>query len=191
MIYRKTRLGIQIEPGSRNYLLQSNEDKSKNNHVLPIPGSETDIQDEILIGAVSTLTYNHGSSGITKEELELLKDLDGVLDKVKLVVDKKAENFYFADDAGSRFTMPMGKPELTAYDPQNMEHQDEILRRAYQECTKDYKLTKKEIELIGKIDDVLPDAAITINPRTGDATIISNKGGYDIPFPKDGGKGGR
>lgn len=194
MIYRKTRLGAQIEPGSRNFLLQYGGDKSKGNGIVAPSGSETAIQDEILIKAVEVMFRNKEGTfdiKVTKEELALLKNLDVVLDKVKLVVDKKVENFYFADDAGARFTMQMGRSALTNNDPYNLEGQDKILEEAYRKCVENGKLTKKEIALLGKIDEALPDAAITINPQTGDATIISNNGGYDIPFPKGGGKRGK
>lgn len=177
MIYRKTRLGIQIEPGSRNYFLQNSGDGE----------NEAKVQSGILVRAWNAFDDDDGISALS---LETIKKLDKILDKIDMVTTPDLSKVNFIVDTGETFTMNRGTSNKADFGkkPLNADMEKWVLEGAYNLCTKDGKLTKKEIEMIEKIDEVLPDAAIVINPQTGDATVASPNKISNLAFPKGSGK---
>ena len=183
MIYRKARLGIDFEPGSRNLLLQSNEgnsDSGQKNH----KDSEGNVQYAILVRSWGA--FHH--EGMSLQELEVMKKIDDLMDKAKIMKepDLSEVRFYNCEDGNEVTRLIRGKISGD-FSNTPLDQKDEVdaLGRAYQGCIKDQKLTKKEIELLKRVDSVLPDASITINPQTGDATISSPKVTLDVSFSKN------
>jgi hypothetical protein len=172
MIYRKTRLGIKTELGGKNHLCQN---------------KEGDIQGEILVEAYNAFEFRDNSSnpGLSKAEVDAIKKLDKILEKVDFVATPNLDKIHGIEENGLTFTISRGtsKGDLSN-EPLNGECEKSILKKAYEQYTQDHKLTKKEIETIEKIDEILPDAAIVINPQTGDATIASPSGFTRFPFQK-------
>lgn len=178
---------MQFEAGTKHKLFQKFNDPEEGAYSRTPEGSEADTQAEIIVKAVNEFYENDFSHS----EVQIIKKLDKILDKVDMVATSDLSKLHFIVDTGETFTMGGKYESGSTQKPLDGEKEKAILEKAYTKYTQDKKLTRKEIEMIEKIDEILPDAAIAINPVTGDATLASPSGASHMSFPKGGGKRGK
>lgn len=90
--------------------------------------------------------------------------------------DDNCKGSNVTDDESVRRKLTAEEMQLNAVDAPLKHDEAKILNKAYELFRKDGKLTKKEIELLEGMDEILEAAKIVVDMQTGDARITSDKG---------------